>query len=272
LTRLKPDDIRNVPRTLEKYDEELRQKTGCTLLEIAEDAAQAKTIDRQILRRTHAAVVPIASGKGVIGGSAQAVEAILSHIGVNALITHGVDIVGLSEAYERGSDLVFVADDMRFVAINLHSRRVVDNAVSTAKAYVAALDRMAEGLTGKSVLVIGVGEVGHVAISALILRNARPLAYDVDRLKLRDLNRRFTGEIVVLGRLSEGLRQTDLIINAAPGKNIINAKMVKERTLISAPAMPLGLTKAAVRKVGRNLIHDPLQLGVATMAFEACAN
>jgi methylornithine synthase len=63
-----------------------------------------------------------------------------------------------------------------------------------------------------------------------------------------------------------------LIANTAPVTNLIKADMIKENTLISAPAIPLGLTRAALRRAGRNLVHDPLQLGVATMGVEACAN
>ena len=272
MTRLKPADIVHIPRTLRLYDKELRSKTGCNLLELAEDAAHANTTVRRILKETEASVVPITSGGGVIHGFSEAVAAILNHIGVKTMITRTGDIVGIAETYEQGCDLLFVADDKRFVAINTHTRRVVDNAASTGKAYVAALNRMANGLTGKPVLVIGVGKVGSAAISDLVLRRAKPLAVDVDRPKLKDLKARFGREVSVFSRSTDALRKTSLIINTAPGRRIIKADMVKENTLISAPAIPLGLTQAALRKVGQNLVHDSLQLGVATMAVQACAN
>jgi len=40
---------------------------------------------------------------------------------------------------------------------------------------------------------------------------------------------------------------------------------------VAAPGMPLGLTAAAAEKTGLRLLHDPLQIGVATMAVEALA-
>ena len=272
MTRLKTTDVQRIPGTLEKYEEEIVKRTGCTLLEIAEDAAQTNANIKGILKQTKAAVVPITSGGGVIEGFSQAVAAILNHVGIRTIKIKGFDIAGIAEAYEQGADLMFVADDRKFVAINTHTMHVVDNATSTAKAYVAALDKMAEGLKEKPVLVIGIGYVGSAAISNLILREAKPLAVDVDRLKLRALSERFGRKVVVFSRLAEAVGHTNLIINAAPARNIIKADMIKENTLISAPAIPLGLTRAALRKIGRNLIHDPLQLGVATMAVEACAN
>jgi len=272
LTRLKTTDILHIPRTLEKYDEELRKKTGSTLLEIAEDAAGTGAAIRGIMKKSEAAVVPVTSGRGVIEGFSEAVAAILNHIGIKAILTQGVDVVGIAEAYEQNADLVFSADDRKFVAINVRTKHVVDNAASTAKAYVAALDRMAKGLYGRHVLVIGVGEVGSAAISNLILRRAKPMAVDVDKHKIKALSRGFGRKVLIFDKLSEAIRQTNLIINTAPARNIIKADMIKENTLISAPAIPLGLTQAALRKVGKNLVHDPLQLGVAAMGVEACAN
>jgi pyrrolysine biosynthesis protein PylD len=269
---LRPSDVLDIPRTLEEYDEELRHKTGCNLLEIAEDAAQAESSVLRILQKTQAAVVPMTGGGGVIRGFSEAVAAILNHLGVKAMITQGADVVGTAEAYEQDADLLLFADDEKFVAINTHTRRVVDNATATAKAYVAALGRMANGLTGKPVLVIGVGNVGSAAVSNLVLRRAKPLAVDIDTQELKNLKARFGCNVSIFPRITDPLRTTNLIVNTAPARNLIKANMIREDTLISAPAVPSGLTPAALRKVGQNLIHDPLQLGVATMAFEACAN
>jgi len=271
LTRLKPTDVQLIPTTLTKYEKELINKTGCTLLELAENAAQRPASIKTVCRKTKAAVVPISSGLGVIEGFSQAVAAILNHIGIKTMITRE-DVEGVAEAYEHGVDVILVANDTKFVAINLHTRRVVDNAASTAKAYVAALDKMANGLEGREVLVIGVGSVGSTAVIDLIRRKARPLVVDIDKPKLRAFVERYRHQVVPFSRLDEAIRHTNLIINAAPARNILKVDMINENTFISAPAIPIGLTPAALKKVNRNLVHDPLQLGVATMAVDACAN
>jgi len=272
LTRLTTEDIQHIPQTMKKYDEELRKKTGCSLIEIAENAAGADGSIERIVRKTKAAVVPITAGKGVIKGFSEAIAAILNLIGIKAFITKGADIVGMAEAFEKGAGLIFAADDNKFVAINLTTRRVVDNAAATAKAYIAALDEMGKGLKGRPVLVIGVGNVGSEAVANLIARKAKPLVVDVDRRKLISLRKKYKDEITVFHTVDEAIRQTNLIINCAPAINILKADMISENTLISAPAIPLGLTKAALRRISwQNLVHDPLQLGVATMAVEACA-
>ena len=272
MTRLKPTDVSHIPETLDRYDKELKQKTGCTLLEIAVEAARTNAAAGRLLKKTVAAVVPITSGGGVIEGFSLAVTAILNHVGVKAITTRETDVAGIAEAYEKDSHLLFVADDKIFVAINLLTNRVVDNATATAKAYVAALDRMANGLIGKPVLVIGVGHVGRAAVEDLILRKAIPLAVDVNRLRVRTLKETFGRKVTVFRTLTEAMKHTDFVINTAPARNIIKAKMINANTLISAPAIPLGLTTAGLRKAERHLVHDSLELGVATMAVEACTN
>jgi len=272
LTRLKPADVLHIPRTLEQYEKELRNKTGCSLLQIAEDAANTKKSVGSLFSKSKAAVVPITAGRGAIEGFSDAVAAILNHIGLPTVITRGTDVVGIGEAYAQEADVVFVADDIKFVAINTRTMRVVDNATATAKAYVAALSKMAGGLMGKRVLVIGAGNVGTAAVSNLILRGAKPLAVDIDRSRLKSLKARFGGRVAVFDSSAEAVRRTSLIINTAPVRNLIHSDMIHENTVISNPAIPLCLTEAALSKVGRNVLHDPLQLGVATMAVEACAD
>jgi len=271
LTRLTRADVQRIPRTIKKYDQELRSKTGCTLIEIAKDAAQAKGNIASILSGTTAAVVPVTAGKGVIEGFSEAVAAILDHLGIKAFVTKGTDVVGIAEAFEKKADVVFAADDSDFVAINLVTRHVVHNGGATARAYVAALNCLAKGLKGKSVLVIGIGEVGSQAVADLLARGARPLLVDVDRRRLILMKRRYKDHVGIFRTVADAMRHTNVVVDAAPARDIIRSDVVAEDTLISAPAVPLGLTKGALRRLNpQNLIHDPLQLGVAAMAVEAC--
>jgi pyrrolysine biosynthesis protein PylD len=256
---------------LRDYDKELRSRTGCTLLEVAEDAACAPRTIKRILEQSKAAVVPMSSGRGVIEGFSNAVAATLMHIGLPTIVTGGTDAVGISEAYDQRVDLLFIADDATFVAINTHKLRVVNNATSTAKAYVAGLNGMANGLAAQPVLVVGAGTVGSAAVSNLIEREAQPLVVDIVPNKLNKLKVMFGQRVAVFRTLEDALCKTNLIINTAPVDNLITTKMVDEKTMIAAPAMPPGLTLAAARKVKKHLLHDPLQLGVATMAVEALA-
>jgi pyrrolysine biosynthesis protein PylD len=50
---------------------------------------------------------------------------------------------------------------------------------------------------------------------------------------------------------------------------MIKAHHITSETYVSAPGVPLGLDKDARGKISDRLLHDPLQIGVATMV--ACA-
>ncbi len=66
------------------------------------------------------------------------------------------------------------------------------------------------------------------------------------------------------------MRYANLIVDATPVPNIISEDMITKDTFIAAPGIPLGLTKNARKKISPNqLIHDSLELGVATMALDA---
>jgi len=236
------------------------------------EAAQIKGDAKKLLVNTRAAIVPVTAGRGIIEGFSEAVASILNHIGINASITESSDVAGMAEALEGHAELIFAADDNEFVAMNFATKRISRNATATARAYVVALDRLAKGLDGKSVLVIGIGNVGSEAVATLISRGARPLVVDVDKRRIKNLDEKFPGQIRVVPTVTQALRRTSLIIDAAPARNIIRSSMITDDTMISAPAIPLGLTQAALRRINpQSLIHDPLQLGVATMAVETCA-
>ena len=156
MTRLKVEDVQDIGHDLEAYDESLITRTGRTLKEIAMESV-GMTVDEmdQSLSRFTVGVVPVTSGLGVIQGFTDAVKGILSHIGVKTCQSTATDVGGLAEVIEKGAAIVFLADDERFIAVNLTSKRVIDNAEATARGYVTALNLMAGGLQGCEVLVIG---------------------------------------------------------------------------------------------------------------------
>jgi pyrrolysine biosynthesis protein PylD len=59
-----------------------------------------------------------------------------------------------------------------------------------------------------------------------------------------------------------------LVVDATNAAEIIQAQDISPETYVAAPGMPLGLSRDALRKVSSRLLHDSLQIGVATMAFE----
>jgi len=273
MTRLRTDDIADIATNLTEYDSKLLWKTGCNLKGIA---CRAVGIDEEIassvIEASLVAVVPTTCGLGVIPGFANTIKEIAKHIGFKAFVTEEADVCGLAESFEKKANIIMLADDDRFVAINVKYGRVVDNTEATGRGYVAALNQMAGGLNGQSVLVIGCGKVGRATGVALLRLGAELSVYDVDKRRGNDiaveLKSSFSKEINVEEKLEEVLGKYRCLIDASPAANIIDEKHIFEDTIICAPGMPHGLSSGALKKISSRFLHDPLQIGVATMIVD----
>lgn len=274
MTRLKTRDIKDISEQLADYDRELLDRTGHTLRGIACHALDIPEEDFQsLLGNVTIGVVPIRSGEGVIEGFSYAVNDIVKHLGFNVFVTENTDVGGIAGAVERGAEVVLMADDSRFVAINVKQGRVVDNAQATAKGFVAGLDVMLGGLKGQTVLIIGCGPVGRNAALAALHRGARVSVFDIENKRSLHLAREveeLTGKSVFVERsFEDALRNHHLLVDATNAAGVIVDVFITPGTYIAAPGMPLGLTSAAVEKISNRLLHDPLQLGVVVMAIDA---
>ncbi len=274
MTRLKTDDIISIAAGMADYDAELAAKTGFTLRGIASRAAGIREDEIQsMLDNVLVGVIPISSGEGIIGGFCGAVKAIVSHLGCRAFITQAADVAGLVEAFENNADIMMLSDDNRFVALHAKRRRIIDNSVATGEGFAVGLDLMADGLKDRDVLVIGCGPVGSSAIESLVRKGARVSVYDINQHRCHDvaesIGQRLNSRIRSLSDLDTALVDARLILDATPASNIIRAHHITQETYISAPGVPVGLEVEAHSKVFDRILHDPLQIGVATML--ACA-
>jgi pyrrolysine biosynthesis protein PylD len=270
MTRLTTDDIATIADELEAYDSELHSKTGCTLTGIACRAAGIEESEvKKISGNLLVGVIPITFGEGVISGFCKTVAGIVSHIGCRTFVTQATDIAGIAEAVEKKADILMFADDERFVAIDIANRCVVDNADATAKGYVAGLNLMAGELKRKDVLVIGCGPVGSCATEILAKLDTHVSVYDVNPSRSKDLADRLkhsiNAKIKVAAQLEPSLLNHQFMVDTTPVADIIKAHHITPETYISAPGVPLGLDSDAQAKISDRLLHDPLQIGVATM-------
>jgi pyrrolysine biosynthesis protein PylD len=131
---------------------------------------------------------------------------------------------------------------------------------------------MANDLVDQKVLVLGCGAVGRSAISTLLSYGAKVSTYDVNRSKCREFKSSIAGPdsagITVEPDFNDALAGHNLIVDATNTAGIISAEDISPQTFIAAPGMPLGLSRDAQNKLSDRLLHDPLQIGVATMEME----
>jgi len=272
MTRLLSDDISGISFQLKAYDEELLLKTGHNLRQIACHAVDLKEEDiRGTVPIVRAGVVPIQWGQGLIEGFCETTAAILKHLGFNTFITGQFDISGLTEAYDARADVVFVSDDHDFVALNTAGRQYVHNADATGKGFAAGLDLMTKGLSDQTVLVLGCGPVGRSAALSLLNYGAKVSIYDINSRYCREFTGSLSGpdseRVRIEADFDQALAGHALVVDATHAAGIIHAGHISLQTFIAAPGMPPGLTPAARDKVSDRLLHDPLQIGVATMAM-----
>ena len=186
MTRLTEHDVRRLSERLEEFEESLRRVTGCGLLEIAVQAADAGPRAAARLAGARLAVVPVSAGEGFIPGFAECVAAILAHLGCDAFVTPEPDMRGWQAAAAGGAEAVFAADDYRFLALNIHNGVCVDDDPATAAGFVAALSAAAGGLAGRPVLVLGLGPVGRAAVARLRHLGAEVLAVERDEARVAE--------------------------------------------------------------------------------------
>jgi pyrrolysine biosynthesis protein PylD len=270
VTRLTTNDIQHIAAQLADYDTELIQKTGCSLRGIACWAAGVQESEfEKISGDLLVGIIPLTFGQGIIDGFCDIVASIVAHIGCSTFVTQVADVAGLAESYEKNADIIMLADDDRFVAIHTRSRQVVDNSEATGTGFAAGLSLMIDGLEKKDALVIGCGPVGSAATQALVKLGSRVSIFDIHLSRSDDLASRIKQlldtEIKIVKELDHALTEHQFIVDATPAADIIRPHHITSDTYISAPGVPLGLNEAARSKVSDRLLHDPLQIGVATM-------
>ena len=262
MTRLTYELIEDIPRTLETYDRYLIDTIGVDLPGLASRSTGFEgVIDARV------GIIPITSGEGVIPGFPEALKAILCYLGADAYILRE-DVKGFADVLKMDADVVFCADDDLFAAFNLKTRKVVDNMDATAGGYVKALELASSGLSGVSVLVIGVGELGARVVRLLKDKGCKVLIHDIDGVRLRKVASSL--DVRPVDGVKEGLEQTGLVVDATPSAEVIDTDHLSRISVLSAPGVPLGLTaRAREMSTDAKVIHDPLQIGVAVMLFDA---
>lgn len=271
MTRLREEDIYSVSERLSCYDRQLGASTGTGLAGIAAQALGKVPADfARLQAMTTIGVIPIAYGQGIINGFSETVADIVRLLGFSAFVTQENNIGGLAEAVAKGAQVVFLADDDTFVAINIVSGKVSDNGEATGRGYAAALGLMAGGLTDQTVLLIGAGPVGTGAALYLAANGAKILAYDQKDSQVARLQQQVPG-VTAVPELSTALTQCSLVLEATPAADTIAPEYITPASRIAAPGIPLGLNQEGRSRLGGHLVHDVLEIGVATMLFTVLA-
>jgi glutamyl-tRNA reductase len=132
-----------------------------------------------------------------------------------------------------------------------------ESPASVSSAAAALAEQVFGNLEGRSVLVVGAGKVGELAIRNLVSRGAT-IASVANRTEQRaeELTQRFGGEALPLERIDEELVRADVVLSStsAPGWVLTRAQV--ERALPARKGRPLFLIDLAVPRDLDPAIHE----------------
>lgn len=133
MTRLTNNDVKDLSENLGALEEFLVKNTGRTLKKLACEAVGMWEYAIDTKEYT-CAVVPVTTGEGIITNFSESVRDICKWLGFEAFVTEKTDISGFKEALEHKPNLIFMADDVEFLAYNIEAKKASNNTFSTAKA------------------------------------------------------------------------------------------------------------------------------------------
>lgn len=267
MTRLITSWIDKIDDTVAEWDRTLKERTGEDLVAISAGAAGLDERGfREACRKTTAAVVPITSGLGVIGSFADSVAAIINHLGTETFVTGAADVSGYYEASLRKADVVFMADDERYIAVNVKNGSIGENDEATARGYIEILGAMKKkagggGLDGADVLVMGYGRVGREMSRYLQEKGAAVTVYDNNRDQLRKAAAEGLNCLDDAG----GIRNYRYILDVTSSGGWISREMLAADVLLAAPGVPFSLDDEAAEYFEESTVHDNLEIGTAAM-------
>ena len=116
---------------------------------------------------------------GIISGFSEAVCGILRYCSADAFVTGRCDVDGIYEALLKEADMIFTADDDRFLAFGAALHAVADNGICTGEGFAEAL-LCSMRMPDRRVLVLGASNVGQAAAQYLIKRGAAVDLYDTN--------------------------------------------------------------------------------------------
>ncbi len=262
MTRLKSDWIKELDKTALGWNNTLKERTGLGFAELAacvSDNPLEKILQAAAEYKVY--VVPITSGEGIISTFSESVAAIVSAMGFDVSVTAKTDVDGIFEAHMNNADIIFMADDARYIALNLNTGKAGDNNIATAYGFSELLCRMAGEIEGRKTAVLGYGIIGKLMAKYLSDKGADVDVYD----KNKDLMHNVTKDGYGWIENADELKKYDYIADGTCTGNWLSKEMLSENVLICAPGIPFSLDEEAQIALKGRYVHDLLEIGTAVM-------
>lgn len=263
MTRLKTEWIEHMRYSMDDYNRTLKKKIGLDLSSLMQDVL---SVDDDALRcargKNKIAVVPITQGEGIIANFCESIAAIIESMGFDADVTPHSDVDGIYDGHLSGRNILFLADDSRYLAMNTLTGVVSDNNHATALGFIHALSAMMakhnRDISREKILQIGYGAVGKEAVQILS-------AYGID-FDIYDKNFHVT-EPLSCHKLSNinDIKNYHYILDFTNEGGWLSEKDLNEDVFYASPGVPCSLEQDAANLFEEKSVYDNLEIGTAIM-------
>ena len=271
MTRLKTEWIDYMLDGMNEYNAQLKLKTGFDLKELVMDTfgISKERYDRYASGLLVAAV-PVTQGEGIIGSFSESVAAIVKSMGFRTCVPEETDVDGIYSAVLMDADVIYMADDTRYLAFSRDNGSFGENDYATALGYIMVLRAMMRkagtDISKEKVLVIGNGRVGEEAVQILLNHEVDFDMYDKDPKAVEAFRDLETGKYVLAG--PEEIKNYRFILDYTNEGEWLKDEYLTEDVIYASPGIPLSLDEKAAERLQNTAVYDNLEIGTAMMLGE----
>ena len=271
MTRLKTEWIDYMLEGMNSYNESLRTKTGFDLKGLVMDTfgINAERYD-QLAARLLVAAVPVTQGEGIISSFSQSISAIVKSMGFRTYVPDETDVDGIYSSILMDADVIYMADDTRYLAFSRDNGSFGENNYATALGFIMVMRAMMKkagfDISREKLLIIGYGQVGEEAVQILLNHNVDFDMYDKD-WEARDNFKSLECGARLL-KSPEEIKGYRFILDFTNEGDWLKDEMLGEDVIYASPGVPLSLTEKAQERLQNTAVYDNLEIGTAMMLGE----
>lgn len=271
MTRLKTEWIDYMLDGMNEYNNNLKVRTGFDLSGLVMDTfgIDQNRYDR-LREKLLVAAVPVTQGEGVIGSFSDSIAAIVRSMGFRTAVTEETDVDGIYSAILMDADVIYMADDTRYLAFSRDNGSFGENNYATALGFIMVMRAMMKkaglDISTEKLLVIGNGTVGEEAVQILLNHGIDFDVYDKDPKAIENFKNLETGKYTLSS--PEEIKNYKYILDFTNEGEWLKDEYITDDVIYASPGVPLSLDEKAAERLQNTAVYDNLEIGTAMMLGE----
>ena len=271
MTRLKTEWIDYMLDGMTDYNNSLKTKTGFDLAGLTMDTfgIPKERYDR-MAESLLISAVPVTQGEGIIGSFSDSVAAIVRSMSFRAYVSEDTDVEGIYGSILMDADVIYMADDTRYLAFSRDNGSFGENNYATALGFIMVLKAMMKkaglDISKEKILVIGNGLVGEEAVQILLNHGIDFDMYDKDPKAVEAFKDLDTGKYTLSS--PDEIKNYRFILDFTNEGGWLKDEMLGADVIYASPGVPLSLDEKAAERLQNTAVYDNLEIGTAMMLGE----